>query len=65
MAPVHRKKVAKVVKARNPNDATFRNVTALKARVTRLEDALAILTSRVDALDEAAQPTIPTETEPS
>lgn len=31
---------------RNPNDATFRNITALKKRVTKLEQRLAKLTRK-------------------
>lgn len=35
---------------RNPNDSTFRNINALKKRVTLLEKALNNLTDRVNKL---------------
>lgn len=61
-----------MAKKRNPNDATFRNITALKRRVTVLEDlsdtwqtTLARLSRELERLRERVDPveTPPTDSD--
>lgn len=41
---------------RNPNDATFRNINALKRRVARLEANYRVLEARVSGKGQSFQP---------